>query len=213
MIQFLFGACAGAALALLYAPATGRSTRAKLKEKARKAQHKLGDLRSLAEQKERHMANQMLGIEHKLCEFGDKAGDKVAVLKDKMCELKLTVSELTEQLGVTAAELKGSATSAQQSATEIAGELKGSAASAMESASEIVEDLKGSAASAVDSATAAIKAAKTKMAETLKEQPAKPAEDFRPAKDIGTPHPAQQPVQQKPILDEQWHERRMGMGA
>jgi gas vesicle protein len=43
LLAFLVGAAAGAAVALLYAPAAGRETRERLSEKAREGARKAGD--------------------------------------------------------------------------------------------------------------------------------------------------------------------------
>jgi gas vesicle protein len=43
LLAFLVGAAAGAAVALLYAPATGRETRERLSEKAREGARRAGD--------------------------------------------------------------------------------------------------------------------------------------------------------------------------
>ena len=60
LLAFLLGAAAGAAIALLYAPATGAETRRKLAEKAREGRDKVEEMaregREFVEQKRKEFA-------------------------------------------------------------------------------------------------------------------------------------------------------------
>jgi gas vesicle protein len=60
--SILLGACVGAGVALLYAPATGRTTRAKIRDKATGMGH---DVTEFVEGKKRHLTNKMEGYKAK----------------------------------------------------------------------------------------------------------------------------------------------------
>jgi gas vesicle protein len=66
MRGFLIGAACGVGIALLYAPMTGRRTRALLRDKAVKAGH---DTTDFIEGKKRHVTNKMEGYRHKAREM------------------------------------------------------------------------------------------------------------------------------------------------
>ena len=67
-ISAIVGACAGACVALLYAPQTGAATRSQIRDKANKLGHDLGDF---TESKGRHLTNKMKGYKHKMQQMAD----------------------------------------------------------------------------------------------------------------------------------------------
>ncbi len=68
MKKFLFGMLVGAGVALLYAPATGASTRSTIRDKA----NKLGnDMTDFADGKKRHLMNKMEGYKAKMRNMSD----------------------------------------------------------------------------------------------------------------------------------------------
>jgi gas vesicle protein len=82
MNHFLTGAFFGATAALLFAPQTGRSTRAKVRDQLCKAQHTAERLCELADKKKKDIANRMQGVQHTICEMKDKAIHKAEELRE-----------------------------------------------------------------------------------------------------------------------------------
>lgn len=62
MRKFLWGALIGAGVALLYAPATGATTRSRIRDKATGL---LNDAEDMLDSKSRHIRNKMEGYKHK----------------------------------------------------------------------------------------------------------------------------------------------------
>ena len=70
--SILFGACVGAGVALLYAPATGQTTRARIRDKAVGMGH---DVSEFVEGKKRHLTNKMEGYKSKARKATEKLHD------------------------------------------------------------------------------------------------------------------------------------------
>jgi gas vesicle protein len=70
--SIILGACVGAGVALLYAPASGRTTRAKIRDKAVGVGHDVGDF---VEGKTKHLANKMEGYKAKARQATQKIQD------------------------------------------------------------------------------------------------------------------------------------------
>lgn len=83
MFQFILGACVGAGLALLYAPATGRTMRARLRDKAVRAQHDVQRLGDQVGKQRRHWSNKLQGLRHELGKAGEEAAEKIEDTRDK----------------------------------------------------------------------------------------------------------------------------------
>lgn len=102
MMQFLFGACLGAGAALLFAPMTGQSARSRLLDQVAKSGHEARKLRELAEKKQKHFSNKMIGYKHKMNEVKEDVIKKIDAVQttivDKMDELKQKDMESTSNL-------------------------------------------------------------------------------------------------------------------
>ena len=70
--SMLFGACVGAGVALLYAPAKGSTTRAKIRDKAVGMGN---DVSEYVEGKTRHISNKMEGYKAKARGMADRVHD------------------------------------------------------------------------------------------------------------------------------------------
>lgn len=97
MNQFILGGLFGAVLGLLYAPGTGKSTRAKIKDKARRV---CNEVDCFVSKKKKHLGNKLLGIEHDLDKFSEQVCDKSEELKqqfdEKTSELKESFKRMDE---------------------------------------------------------------------------------------------------------------------
>lgn len=214
MIQFLLGACAGAAVALLCAPMTGKTARAKLKDKA---QHKVGDLTTLLEKKKRHVSNQLLGIEHKMSEFGDRACEKAEILKEKLADLKQTVDELTAEFGVTAGEIADELTGKVASATDKTAETQEGPAKSLEDFAP-AEGRKSKEISETQSAPAPSEKPGAKLGSQTPQEPSPMPGSHPKAEPSAMPGthetlPGQQSTPQKPGPGQKWTSRQFGTGA
>ncbi len=102
MMQFLFGACLGAGAALLFAPMTGQSARSRLLDQVAKSGHEARKLRELAEKKQKHFSNKVIGYKHKMNEVKEDMIKKIDAVQttivDKMDELKQKDMESTNNL-------------------------------------------------------------------------------------------------------------------
>jgi Gas vesicle protein len=67
--SMIFGACVGAGVALLFAPARGSTTRAKIRDKAVGMGH---DVQDYVEGKSRHISNKMEGYKAKARGIADR---------------------------------------------------------------------------------------------------------------------------------------------
>jgi gas vesicle protein len=100
MNRFLLGGILGALLGVLFAPANGRTTRAKIKDKANKFQNEFSDY---VDKKSKHLGNKMQGLNHELSKFSEQAKDKSEELKQ---QAKEGSQKLKTQMGEKAQELR-----------------------------------------------------------------------------------------------------------
>ena len=102
MMQFLIGACLGAGAALLLAPTNGKNARAQLLDQVAKSGHEACKLRELAEKKQRHFSNKMIGYKHKLNEVKEDVIKKIdsvqTTISERMDELKQRDADSTTNL-------------------------------------------------------------------------------------------------------------------
>ena len=81
MKKFLYGALIGAGVALLYAPASGRSTRSKIRDKA----VGLGnDATDFVNSKKQHLTNKMEGVKAKVRGMADHMKDMMPAHEEDM---------------------------------------------------------------------------------------------------------------------------------
>lgn len=133
MFQFMLGGLFGAILALLYAPANGRTTRTKLRDKARKTQHDVSDF---VQKKRKHYGNKLLGIKHDMGKLTEKTRESATDLREKAEQQKEVILNKTMELKSKAVEkaeeLKSKAANKAEElkakATDKADELKSKAA-------------------------------------------------------------------------------------
>ena len=74
------GACVGAGLGILYAPASGRATRAKIRDKAVGMSH---DVTDFVDSKKQHLANKVEGYKAKARKALDSVQEMVAAEADE----------------------------------------------------------------------------------------------------------------------------------
>lgn len=117
MNRFLLGGFLGALLGVLFAPANGRTTRAKIREKATKYNN---DLNLYVEKKSKHLGNKLQGLNHQLSKFSDEAKDKSLVFRQQAAEKS---QKFRTQMGEKAQELRGRMEQFRQETMEKAGRL------------------------------------------------------------------------------------------
>lgn len=103
MFQFFAGACLGAGLALLYAPTTGRNVRARIKDKAVKAQHEAERLGDIMDKKRRHYSNVLRGVRHDL---NEKRHDVAGQLEHMADDMSLKMEKAKENVSGTVTKMK-----------------------------------------------------------------------------------------------------------
>jgi gas vesicle protein len=84
--SLIIGCAVGAGAGLLLAPATGRTTRAKIRDKATGMGHDVSDF---VNAKSRHLSNKMKGYQHKAAEATQKIKELVGREQDQAHEMAM----------------------------------------------------------------------------------------------------------------------------